>query len=69
MSPCRHLEGNPDADCLDDDSWIIDHHGRVGCFDDSRDISDCDADGSSIHGYVQQKDGPFYFPSAASYPW
>jgi hypothetical protein len=32
-------------------------------------IFHCDADGSSIHGYVQQEDEPFFVPLAASYPW
>ncbi len=43
------------ADCLDDDSWIVNHCGCVVCFDDSCNIYDCNADGSLIHGYVQQE--------------
>ncbi len=69
LSPCHHFEGNRYADCLNDNSQIVNHCGRVGHFDDSHDISDCDADGSSIHGYVRQEDEPFSFPLAASYPW
>ncbi len=66
MSPCHHFKGNCDADHLDDNSRIVNHRGCVGCFDDSRDISDCNADGSLIHGYVQQDDEPFSCPLAAS---
>jgi hypothetical protein len=69
LSPCLCIEGNHGIDRLDVNSWIGNHRGRVGCFNDCRNIYDCDADGSSIHGYAQQEDEPLSLPLAASCPW
>ncbi len=66
--PCCLVEGDCDANRLDDDSQIVNHPGRVSCFNDGRDIYDCNVDGSLIHGYVQQEAESFSFPLAA-YPW
>ncbi len=68
MSPCHHFEGNRGVDHLDDNSWIVDRCGCVGCFDDSCNIYNCNADGSLIHGYVGQEAEPFSFPLAAYFP-
>jgi hypothetical protein len=66
--PCRCVKGNHGSNCLNDDSRIVDHCGCVSCFDGSRNIYNCDVDGSLIHGYVQQEVEPFSFPLAAC-PW
>ncbi len=65
VSPCHCIEGNRGINHLNDDSWIVNHCGRVGCFDGSHDIYDCNVDGSLIHGYVQQEVEPFTFTLAA----
>ncbi len=53
LSPCHHVKGDCGVDHLNDDGQHGDHCGRVGCFNDSRSRYDCDADGSSIHGYAR----------------
>jgi hypothetical protein len=50
--PCRCVEGNHGTNHLDDDSRIVNHCSRVSCFDCSRDVYDCDVDGSLTHCYV-----------------
>ncbi len=66
--PCSCVKGNCGVDRLDDDSRIVDHCGCIGCFSGSPDIYDCNVDGSSIHGYVQQEVEPFSFHLAVC-PW
>ncbi len=69
MHPCCQVVHNHGVDCLDSDSQVDNRLDRVSCFNGNRGICDYDADGSSIHGYAQQEDEPFSFPSAASCPW
>jgi hypothetical protein len=50
-------------------SQVCNRCNHIGCFNDSRDIYDCNTDGSLIHGYMRQEDELFSFPLAAACPW